>query len=572
MRASGAARGLLHASALLCAVLVSLPAPPVSAEVGPDAWYFEIDGDYGSAIEPESVASQNYTLPSRAVTDGEGANRNTTYAPKGGYRIGADEPACTSWYHVSGATYMGAQAYRVQCPHDGRLSQDPDADEEKRRSEQMLLSAWYTGIDSARYFTLAFRFQTIGTLPAESGGYIAQWHHGSSQPPAVMLAWSYQDGSYFLRSGVYRDSPTDERIYTPLFFTPASPGVWYRMLFRVDPGLPWGWPGCEQCPGGQGSVRAWLLNATTGEWEPWGAEYQGQLGYRYMWDPKRFRSGEDQLSYQWKVGHYASEIGYVSLDYDNVAYGKRWNTITRDRLVGYRKNVLRLEFDEAQGSGASDTSWTRNGGLQGDATADYDNDGSLVGSVSRSSDGVGSPRRSLSFYGGYVNVPIDRTDFDFGNYVSVSAWFKTSASAVQPQGLVSIDADGGAGKLFLARADDRLSFGVRHPDGTYSQVIYNHAPALYADGKWHHLVGTFNRFPGDNRRVKLYVDGTRVLQREGYDKPILRGDTRLAVGRLAGSGSFSGSIDEVELMNYALSDAEVAVLSGKAVPTSAAVP
>lgn len=572
--------------AVPAALAVALVHAAALAQVDPSASYFEIDGDYGSVLG-EDADQTGYTLTARNVTDGDGGNRHTTYARRQGYRIDVDEAACANWAHFSFSTYMGPSAYRVQCPYPGRRTtpdclQDPKCDEETRRSEQMLLSDWYTGTDSARYFTLAFRFNTLGTLPADAdtGGFIAQWHEGAHGQPPVRLAWAYKNGAYSLNGGVYKDTCNKPRFFTFLFDQPASPGVWYRMLFQVDPGPGWGVKGCELCPTSQGLVRAWMMNAKTGDWELLG-EYRGQVGYRYLWTPAPglargsflpdlpevclqdpvavYRTGKE-LSYQWKVGHYSNESDWVRLDYDNVAVGKRWNNITKNKLIGYKKSVLNLNFDEGAGPTANDRCWLWNGGAPGDPTKDYNNDGSLQDNVNWSNDGVGSANRSLSFTGGYVNVPVDKTDFDFGNYVTVSAWFKTTANAPQAQGLVSIDDDGGVGKLFLARADDRLSFGVRHPDGTYSEVIYNHAPALYADDQWHHVVGTFNRFTDDNRRVKIYIDGERVLQRVGYDKPILRGDTRLVVGRLGAGGSFIGNIDEVNVTNYTMTDADVAAL------------
>jgi len=551
---------------------------PVLAQVGPGAWYFEIDADYDSVLGPlESNVS--HSLPSRTITDGEAPNRHTTYAPRQGLRTDYDHlPACSSWFHQSSYSYMGAQSYRVTAQYPGRRTLGDD-DEQTRRSEQMLLEDWYTGPDSTRYFTLAFRFNVINGPPQESGGYIAQWHHGHEAPPAMMLAWEYepQTGIYYLRSGVYSDSPTDNRIYTELFRNEATPGVWHRMLFRVNPGPGQGQIGCAQCPDDNGSVTAWMMNNLTGDWEEW-CDETVQFGYHYEWTPVWYESGlinynpvrslrvGDNLSYQWKVGHYVNETDHIILDYDNVAYGKRWNAITKNKLIGYRKSVLNLRFNEKKGAIAGDSCWDWNGGQPTDPTKDYNNDGMLSGSVGWSATGVGSPGRSLYFSGGSVQVPVDTTDFDFGNYVTVSAWFKTTANAAQPQGILCIDDDEDTGKLYLARSENRISFGVKHPDRSYSQVIYNHESGLYEDGLWHHVVGTFNRFTDDNRRVKLYIDGERVLQREGHDKPILRGDHVLTVGNLAGSSHFFGHIDEVNVLNYTMTDEEVAELTGKPEP------
>jgi Concanavalin A-like lectin/glucanases superfamily/Polysaccharide lyase len=579
------------------------------AQVSAGEWFFEIDGDYGSVLGPESIPSSLYTIPSRNITDGEGSAPPSTYAPRQGYAFsgicgcensglgnvcvvhydacgagftptcnpkkGANGggcggcacprpglAACTNWWHEPSAPYMGEMSYRVECRYPGGQSLDPPQGE-SRRSEQMLLHDWYTGDDSARYFTLAFKFAIHqNAVPLVPGGYITQWHQGGSGAPPVRLSWVYENGAYYLEAGI-NHGPVSDPTFHYLFnkedgiHIPAAPGVWHRMVFRVDPGPEWDVPGCERCPTSAGSVHAWMMNARTGAWKLVG-DYFGQVGYCYA-SEKVCRSGK-ALEYQWKVGQYANEVDYVILDYDNVAYGKRWNIITKNRLTGYHKSVLNLSFDEGQGATVHDRCWAWNGGQQGDPVMGYDNDGQIQGNVTWSTDGVGSSGHSLRFNGGYVNVPMDTTDFDFGNYVTVSAWFKTTERHADHRGLGSIDEDALGGKLFLAKSDDKLSFGVQHPDGTYSGVICAHAPGLYADGQWHHVVGTFNRFTDDNRRVKLYVDGERMLQRVGSDLPILRGDNRLMVGKFATSGYFVGNIDEVNVLNYVLTDEDVASL------------
>ena len=106
------------------------------------------------------------------------------------------------------------------------------------------------------------------------------------------------------------------------------------------------------------------------------------------------------------------------------------------------------------------------------------------------------------------------TDFDFGNYVTVSAWFRTTcqlpSTTCQPtnnKGLVMIDEYSTTWKVLLYASDRLIAFGVRHPGDdnqtNYSKANYAVDPAgTYADGQWHHVVGTFNRFATDNRRLR----------------------------------------------------------------------
>jgi hypothetical protein len=359
-------------------------------------------------------------------------------------------------------------------------------------------------------------------------------------------AWGFRICRYYLTMGGYNSNARDPfyEFDPPIVGTkperkgiPVSLNVWTRVLFRFST------PGATA-----GEARAWVMDNPTGTWWEFGY-HQGEIG-----------STSGECNFQWNVGLYVNERDAITIDYDNVAYGKRWNAITKNRLIGYHKSVLNLSFDEGQGTTVQDRSWAWNGGDPGDPTRDYNNDGHIQGNVTWSTGDVGGSGHSLCFNGGDVSVPMDTTDFDFGNYVTVSAWFNTTVRHADHRGLVSIDEDALGGKLFLAKSDDKLSFGVQHPDDTYSEVIFAHEPGRYADGQWHHVVGTFNRFTNDNRRVKLYVDGERMLQRVGSDLPILRGNTRLVVGKFATSGYFVGNIDEVNVLNYALTDEDVKAL------------
>jgi hypothetical protein len=115
-------------------------------------------------------------------------------------------------------------------------------------------------------------------------------------------------------------------------------------------------------------------------------------------------------------------------------------------------------------------------------------------------------------------------------------------------------------KTLLYASDTSVSFGVKHPAGEYSRLDHVVPAGRYADNQWHHVVGTFNRFAADGMRIKLYVDGVKVLESAGDDLPILRGDNRLVVGKFSTSNFFQGDIDDVGLFNYAMTEDDVANL------------
>jgi hypothetical protein len=202
-----------------------------------------------------------------------------------------------------------------------------------------------------------------------------------------------------------------------------------------------------------------------------------------------------------------------------------------------------------------------------------------VGGVTRIDNGLFG--RALSFpgkqrdndRGGYVNVAIRPNvvdDFDVGNYMTVSAWFRTRDKPDQNKGLVMIDEFSDRWKLLLYMRSNGIAFGVRHPATgapVYSRLDHEFTPGRYADGQWHHVTATFNRFarriptPADPargpQRIKLYIDGRKVMEREGHDLPILRGENQLVVGKYSTDGFFKGDIDDVGLFNFTMTDREV---------------
>jgi len=448
---------------------------------------------------------------------------------------------------------MGKRSYTAYCSGEGP----------QRRTEQMLLDDWCPGSPDTnqRYFSLAFRLVDVPVAP-EPGtrGFIAQLHQGGSDPIPFRVQWEYLCPPESAACGYYVTMLVRSN-GVPVEIGPEIPGsqnhrkgfavplnVWTRMLFRFST------PGAAT-----GEAQVWLIDDSTGALSDAGsfppADSPGPVG-----------STASSACFQWKVGIYSNDKDTIKVDYDNVTYGKRWNHITKNRLIGHQKNVLRLTFDETFGSTANDASYTLNGGQAGNEVTDYDNDGTVYDSNGTI---VGSPQWGgghLHFNAStHVRVPMDTTDFDVGNYVTVSAWFRTTEHFAGNRGLVMLDEYSMTWKMLLYVSDTNLSFGVRHPDDTYSKINHTIPAGSLADGRWHHVVGTFNRFaprssPADPHRIKLYIDGRPVLQATGSDLPIYVGDTEfsgsvpayLSVGKFSVNGYFKGDIHEASVFNYAM--------------------
>ncbi len=106
-----------------------------------------------------------------------------------------------------------------------------------------------------------------------------------------------------------------------------------------------------------------------------------------------------------------------------------------------------------------------------------------------------------------------------------------------------------------------VAFADGSAEGTYVESPAG-APDLL-DGKWHHLVGTYDR-----TAVRLYVDGVEVGAGTPHKAPIPYADfsnTDLYIGAYDGdtkicedyNGNYVGDIDEVRIWNKALTAAEV---------------
>ena len=161
----------------------------------------------------------------------------------------------------------------------------------------------------------------------------------------------------------------------------------------------------------------------------------------------------------------------------------------------------------------------------------------------------------LSFNGTSNSVQTaDSAVFDVGETLTVMAWFKTSATSIDNVGIVCHDTSDYKYMLYITNNGTRLRFFVR----TASGVVYATKEGDYANNKWHHYCGVYDKNLA-TARVKMYVDGVLENSVDGVDESIAAGDEGLTIGHL-GTHYFDGIIDEVEVSNRAYTAKEIAMI------------
>jgi len=75
------------------------------------------------------------------------------------------------------------------------------------------------------------------------------------------------------------------------------------------------------------------------------------------------------------------------------------------------------------------------------------------------------------------------------------------------------------------------------------------------DGKWHHVVGTYDRI---TTTAKIYIDGVLKNTNNAITTGPTSNTAPLLIGSRSGSNGFGGSVDDVRVYNYALTKEQVA--------------
>ncbi|NBT41841.1 MAG: hypothetical protein EBT20_15470, partial [Alphaproteobacteria bacterium] len=191
--------------------------------------------------------------------------------------------------------------------------------------------------------------------------------------------------------------------------------------------------------------------------------------------------------------------------------------------------------------------------------------GTSGGNVSISSFGLLSNAAEFDGDKDYIELPASSTILSGDTSLTLSAWFKTS---------LTYDTTGkgvnyGARLFSIYKTDAPAGYSSKiglgfYGDNTDTLFIY-HTPANSAltytnsgfnDGKWHHLLCTYN---ATNDELKLYYDGVEVASANSITLSDA-GTNLMHIGDFDPAdteGSFNGLIDEAAVWNRALDADEV---------------
>ncbi len=237
-----------------------------------------------------------------------------------------------------------------------------------------------------------------------------------------------------------------------------------------------------------------------------------------------------------------------------------------DDLYVYRKVLSQSEIEDLRFGQRTILHWGFDftlGSLVPDLS-DFANDGTRVGAKLTS--GLGSPAfkfngqdsyvyRESNQLGGGLDGPQGLSSF------TISAVIRTS-SVGERNPIVSKQANQQRGFLFAVGEDNRLAFQLWNPNNELSEV---RTPDILFPFFWYHVAVTYEYLGDGDSICRLYVNGLEVDSNESAVGPINPNDSNFEVGRYNWSPTYirhySGIIDEVKVINRALSPAQIVELA-----------
>ena len=145
----------------------------------------------------------------------------------------------------------------------------------------------------------------------------------------------------------------------------------------------------------------------------------------------------------------------------------------------------------------------------------------------------------------YINCGNDSSLALTSNF-SVSAWMKSSS---QTNYAVAVGKNNGNNgfSMQMRKNNNRFAFNIN--DGSWKQAYYDGINPI-DDGKWHHVVGTF-----DGSTIKIYVD--KIKGTDASSGTMTSNTADFRIGSETSGNYFDGQISNVSYWNTALTEDDI---------------
>ncbi len=215
--------------------------------------------------------------------------------------------------------------------------------------------------------------------------------------------------------------------------------------------------------------------------------------------------------------------------------------------------VLDLSFDEGRGNTAHDSSIHKNNGSLQPGDSGTNTSSSSMWSLAGHSGGA------MEFDGVDDYVELTNLDLTSTDVVTVAFWFKTDVVISANKMLFEYSTNAVFNNAFYINMNQlgvNGSLSIGDHSGSWNMTYTSKS---YADGNWHHFIGIINRGLGTNQ-TKIYIDG--INDTTQHTQNDLSGNfggpfNSYIISRAGSSEFIDGSIDEVKIYPYALSQDEI---------------
>lgn len=157
----------------------------------------------------------------------------------------------------------------------------------------------------------------------------------------------------------------------------------------------------------------------------------------------------------------------------------------------------------------------------------------------------------------YNNMVVATSDITSATELSLCLWLKISATHSSWSQVLVLGTSGTSWNNIRCgidiNGDGKIYFNVSNG----SANTYIASPLTYKDAAWHHIVGVYN-----NGSLKLYIDGTQVVNGTTTNVPGLSGTSIYVGGNAGGEKANNGDcLNDARVYDHALSQKEVKEIS-----------